>query len=115
MTVAKVAITLAPEHLERARAAVREGRAASVSGYIARAIERQTQEESLAALVHDLATAAHVSIYEHDLLPTPLRVLATTALRDGRAYAVSCSAPPEAFAANEAVFRQITQSFRWKP
>ena len=54
MTAAKVAITLAPEHLERARAAVREGRAASVSGYIARALERQTREESLAALVHDL-------------------------------------------------------------
>ena len=61
------------------------------------------------------ATAAHVAIYEHDLLPKPLRVLATIALRDGRAYALSCSAPPEAFPANEAIFRQITQSFRWKP
>jgi Arc/MetJ-type ribon-helix-helix transcriptional regulator len=54
MTAAKIAITLAPEHLTRARAAVRAGRAASVSGYIARAIERQAQEESLEALVREL-------------------------------------------------------------
>jgi hypothetical protein len=61
------------------------------------------------------ATAAHVAIYEHDLLPKPLRVLATIAVHADRAYAVSCSAPPEAFAANEAMFRSVTQSFRWKP
>jgi hypothetical protein len=54
MTMAKIAITLAPEHLVRARAAVRAGRAASVSGYIARAIEHQAREESLHALVRDL-------------------------------------------------------------
>ena len=61
------------------------------------------------------ATAAHVAIYEHDLLPKPLRVLATVAVRGDRAFAVSCSAPPDAFAANEAMFQRITLGFRWKP
>jgi hypothetical protein len=54
MTAAKIAITLAPAHLASAREAVRSGRAASVSGYIARAIERQVKEESLEALVREL-------------------------------------------------------------
>ena len=61
------------------------------------------------------AVPAHVAVYEHKLLPKPLRVLATVALHGDHAYAVSCSAPPDAFAANEATFKQITQSFRWKP
>lgn len=54
MTAAKIAITLAPEHLARAKAAVRKGRASSVSGYIARALERQARDESLEELVRDL-------------------------------------------------------------
>jgi hypothetical protein len=54
MTAAKIAITLDPAHLERAQAAVKSGRAASVSAYIARAIDRQSREDSLAALVADL-------------------------------------------------------------
>jgi hypothetical protein len=54
MTAAKIAITLAPEQLEKAREAVRSGRAASVSAYIARAIDRQVREESLQELVRDL-------------------------------------------------------------
>lgn len=54
MTAAKIAITLAPEHLEKAKQAVRSGRAASVSAFIARALENQASEEALASLVHDL-------------------------------------------------------------
>jgi hypothetical protein len=54
MTAAKIAITLAPEQLARAREAVRAGRAASVSAYIARALDRQAREDSLDALVRDL-------------------------------------------------------------
>jgi hypothetical protein len=56
MTAAKIAITLKPEHLLRAQRAVREGRAASVSGYIARALERQSGEESLDAIVRELVS-----------------------------------------------------------
>jgi hypothetical protein len=61
------------------------------------------------------AAPAHEVVYEHDLLPKPLRVLATVAVHAEHAYAVSCSAPPEAFAANEPMFRKITQSFRFRP
>jgi hypothetical protein len=54
MTAAKIAITLSQEQLAQARSAVRAGRAASVSSYIARAIDRHGREESLAALVREL-------------------------------------------------------------
>jgi hypothetical protein len=54
MTAAKIAITLAPEQLAQAQAAVRAGRAPSVSAFIARAIERQAREDSLATLLRDL-------------------------------------------------------------
>jgi len=58
---------------------------------------------------------AHEAIYEHELLSKPLRVLATLAVRANHAYAVSCAAPPEAFATNEPSFRQITRSFKFTP
>jgi hypothetical protein len=57
---------------------------------------------------------AYEAIYEHDLLPTPLRVLATISLLSDRAYGISCSAPPETFAVAEPIFRRITASFRFK-
>jgi Arc/MetJ-type ribon-helix-helix transcriptional regulator len=65
MTAAKIAITLPQAHLARARAAVRTGRAASVSGYIVRALERQAREETLEALVRDLV-AEHGQPSEED-------------------------------------------------
>jgi Arc/MetJ-type ribon-helix-helix transcriptional regulator len=54
MTAAKIAITLPEEQLERARTAVRTGRADSVSGYITRALVEQERRESLQALLRDL-------------------------------------------------------------
>ena len=54
MTAAKIAITLKPEQLAGIHRAVKSGRAASVSAYIAGALERQAREESLAALLRDL-------------------------------------------------------------
>jgi hypothetical protein len=54
MTAAKIAITIHPEQLALARAAVRSGRAESVSAYIARALEQHAREESLADLARDL-------------------------------------------------------------
>jgi len=54
MTAAKIAITLPPEQLAQARAAVRKGRAASVSAYIVGALREQEREESLQTLIDDL-------------------------------------------------------------
>jgi len=54
MTAAKIAITLPSEQLALVKLAVRDGRADSVSGYIARAVARQAREESLGALLADL-------------------------------------------------------------
>jgi Arc/MetJ-type ribon-helix-helix transcriptional regulator len=54
MTAAKIAITLPQEQLARVRLAVRRGRAASVSAYIAGALARQDREESLADLLRDM-------------------------------------------------------------
>jgi hypothetical protein len=54
MTAAKIAITLPREQLERAKVAVRTGRADSVSGYIVRALVEQERRESLDDLVRDL-------------------------------------------------------------
>ncbi len=57
MTAAKIAITLPPEQLARARRAVRSGRAESVSAFITRALVEQDREESLRTLVQDLVAA----------------------------------------------------------
>lgn len=54
MTAAKIAITLRPEQLAGVHRAVKSGKAASVSAYIAGALDRQAREESLASLVQDL-------------------------------------------------------------
>ena len=55
---------------------------------------------------------AYQMIYEHTLFERPLRVLATVGVISDRAYAISCSATPETFGANTAMFQRITQSFR---
>jgi len=54
MTQAKIAITLPPQQLARVRLAVRRGRAASVSAYIAGALAEQDREESLRDLLKDM-------------------------------------------------------------
>jgi Arc/MetJ-type ribon-helix-helix transcriptional regulator len=54
MTVAKIAITLPEGRLAEIRRAVRAGKAESVSGYIARALEEQEQRESLRGLLSEL-------------------------------------------------------------
>lgn len=54
MTAAKIAITLPPEQLARAKQAVQSGRAESVSAFIVKALVEQEQEDSLQALVDDL-------------------------------------------------------------
>jgi Arc/MetJ-type ribon-helix-helix transcriptional regulator len=54
MTAAKIAITLPRPLLSKVRGAVRSGRAGSVSAFVAQAIERRVQEDSLRELVRDL-------------------------------------------------------------
>jgi len=54
MTAAKIAITIPPEQLARAKRAVRDGRAESVSAYIVRALVQQDREVGLQALIDDL-------------------------------------------------------------
>ena len=59
MTVTeKIAVSLPRGLASRARRAVREGRAASVSAYVARALEEQTKLDDLAALLDEMLAAS---------------------------------------------------------
>jgi len=54
MTKAKIAISLPKDQIARVKREIRAGRAASVSGYIARVLAEQERRESLGALLRDL-------------------------------------------------------------
>jgi Arc/MetJ-type ribon-helix-helix transcriptional regulator len=54
MTKSKIAISLPKDQIARVHREVRAGRAASVSGYIAKVLEEQGRRESLRELLHDL-------------------------------------------------------------
>ncbi len=54
MTRSKIAISLPKDQLARVHRKVRAGRADSVSGYIARALEEQEKRESLRVLLRDM-------------------------------------------------------------
>jgi len=54
MTKSKIAISLPKDQIARAHREVRAGRAASVSGYIARALAEQERRESLREVLRDL-------------------------------------------------------------
>jgi Arc/MetJ-type ribon-helix-helix transcriptional regulator len=53
-TSAKIAISLPAPLAERARRAVRKGRAASVSAYVAAALEEKVKLDDLAALLDEM-------------------------------------------------------------
>lgn len=53
-TTAKIAISLPEALAERARIAVRRGRAASVSAYVAAALEEKVKLDDLAALLDEM-------------------------------------------------------------
>jgi len=55
--------------------------------------------------------AAYEGIFEHELGGAPLRVLATIVVREGRAFAITCSAPGPSFDTFVAHFRAIAASF----
>ncbi len=54
MTSAKIAVSLPTEIVEQARRAVADGRAASVSAYVARALEEQAKLDDLASLLEEM-------------------------------------------------------------
>lgn len=54
MTARKIAVSLPPEAVERARAAVREGRAESVSAYVASAIAEKGKLDDLRGLLDQM-------------------------------------------------------------
>lgn len=54
MTAVKIAVSLPAPAVERARAAVRSGRARSVSSYIAAALEEKAKLDDLAGLLDEI-------------------------------------------------------------
>ncbi len=54
MTTAKIAVSLPTELVEQAHRAVAEGHAASVSAYVARALEEQAKLDDLATLLDEM-------------------------------------------------------------
>jgi len=54
MTSTKIAVSLPSELVAQAQRAVAEGRAASVSGYVARALEEQAKLDDLASLLDEM-------------------------------------------------------------
>lgn len=54
MTTEKIAVSLPALLVERARRAVREGRAPSVSAYVARALEEKAKLDELSALLDEM-------------------------------------------------------------
>ena len=54
MTTTKIAVSLPSELVEQAQRAVVEGRAPSVSAYVARALEEQTKLDDLASLLDEM-------------------------------------------------------------
>ena len=54
VATAKIAVSLPAELVEQAQRAVAEGRAASVSAYVARALEEQAKLDDLASLLKEM-------------------------------------------------------------
>jgi len=54
MTTVRIAVTLPPEQVKAAKRAVKEGRAPSVSAYVADALACQQRADSLTALLEEL-------------------------------------------------------------
>jgi len=54
MTSSKIAVSLPAELVEHAQRAVAEGRAASVSAYVAKALEEQAKLDDLSSLLEEM-------------------------------------------------------------
>jgi antitoxin ParD1/3/4 len=54
MTTSKIAVSLPTELVDQAQRAVAEGRASSVSAYVARALQEQAKLDDLASLLEEM-------------------------------------------------------------
>lgn len=54
MTKAKIAVSLPPELVSRAEAAVRRGRASSISAYVAAALEERAKLDDLETMLEEM-------------------------------------------------------------
>jgi Arc/MetJ-type ribon-helix-helix transcriptional regulator len=54
MTTSKIAVSLPTQLVEQAQRAVAEGRAPSVSAYVARAVQEQAKLDNLASLLDEM-------------------------------------------------------------
>lgn len=54
MTTSKIAVSLPAQLVEQAQRAVAEGRASSVSAYVAEALEEKTKLDDLASLLEEM-------------------------------------------------------------
>jgi antitoxin ParD1/3/4 len=68
MTTSKIAVSLPAELVDQAQRAVAEGRAASVSAYVARALEEQAKLDDLSSLLQEMLqeTGGPLSAAERD-------------------------------------------------
>lgn len=66
MTKSKIAVTLPPTLVARARRAVRAGHADSVSAYIAAAIEEKTKLDELADMLAEMLTTTGGPLTERE-------------------------------------------------
>lgn len=66
MATKKIAVSLPEKTLRRARSAVRDGKAPSVSGYIAQLIDEASASETHEALFEDLRRSAGIGDDEWD-------------------------------------------------
>jgi Arc/MetJ-type ribon-helix-helix transcriptional regulator len=66
MTKAKIAVTLPPVLVTRAQDAVREGRAASISAYVAAALEEKAKLDDLKAMLDEMLAETGGSLTERE-------------------------------------------------
>jgi Arc/MetJ-type ribon-helix-helix transcriptional regulator len=66
MTKAKIAVTLPPALVSRARRAVRRGRAESVSAYVTAALEEKVKLEDLADMLEEMLAETGGALTERE-------------------------------------------------
>jgi Arc/MetJ-type ribon-helix-helix transcriptional regulator len=66
MTKAKIAVTLPPALVSRARRAVRRGRAESVSAYVTAALEEKVKLEDLADMLEEMLAETGGALSERE-------------------------------------------------
>lgn len=83
MTKAKIAVTLPPALVTRAQDAVREGRAPSISAYVAAALEEKAKLDDLEAMLDEMLAQTGGPLTERERVATD-EALGVTAERKSR-------------------------------